>query len=393
MEIWSHFFSHLWQLASLTNLLILFASVLMGVIFGALPGLTATLGVALLTAVTFSLSMPVESAMTALMGVYVGAIYGGSHPAILLNIPGTAAGAATAVEGYPLAQQGRGGETVATATITSFVGTVFGVLAMLFCIPLLTKLAVQFQSSEYFLLALFGVLICGSLTASDIPLKGWLAGLFGMFLAVVGMDPVHGSQRFTFDAPQLIGGIKPIPVILGGFAIPQIFRALRSPEVTQPMGELIGRLRPRVVELKRNIKTAIRSGLMGVGIGSVPGVGEDVAAWISYDTAKQISKEPGQFGKGAMEGVVAAETANNACIGGALIPLLTLGIPGSPPAMMLLGALQLNNVIPGPEFIPQMAAILLWASCAMVIVGFLFARVSVFVLKMPTPILMSLVAM
>lgn len=400
MEVWSHFFSHLWQLASLTNVLILLGSVFMGILFGALPGLTATLGVALLTAVTYRLSMPVESAMTALMGVYVGAIYGGSHPAILLNIPGTAAGAATAVEGHPLAKQGRGGEIIATATVTSFVGTVFGVLAMLFCIPLLSKLAVHFQSSEYFLLALFGVLICGSLTAPDIPLKGWLAGLFGMFLAVIGMDPVHGYQRFTFGVPELIGGIKPIPVILGGFAVPQIFRALRSPAVTQPVGELIGRIRPRFDELRRNLGTAIRSGLLGVGIGSIPGVGEDIAAWISYDTAKKVSKEPERFGKGAVEGVVAAETANNACIGGALIPLLTLGIPGSPPAMMLLGALMLNNVIPGPllatekpEFIPQMAAILLWASCAMVALGFVFARLSVFVLKMPTPILMSLVAL
>ncbi|MEM7383744.1 MAG: tripartite tricarboxylate transporter permease, partial [Verrucomicrobiota bacterium] len=228
MESLIEFLRQFGQLAGFQNLLVLFASVCAGIFFGALPGLTATLGVALLTTITFSLSLPLELSMVSLMGVYVGAIYGGCHPAILLNIPGTAAGAATAVEGYPLCQQGRGGETIAVATVMSFVGTVIGVVAMLAFVPLLTRVALLFQSSEYFLLALFGVLICGSLTAPDRPIKGWLAGGIGLGLALVGMDPIHGYQRFTFGLPELSGGIEPIPVILGGFAIPQIVRTLKG---------------------------------------------------------------------------------------------------------------------------------------------------------------------
>lgn len=400
MAALTHFVAHSIQIATPHNLVILLGSVFLGIVFGALPGLTATLGVALLTAVTFSLSMPVDASMVALLGVYVGAIYGGSHPAILLNIPGTAAGAATAVEGHKLTQAGRGGETIATATVTSFMGTLFGVLAMLICIPVLTRLAVMFQSTEYFLLALFGIMICGSLTAPDTPIKGWIAGLLGMFLATVGMDPVHGYQRFTFGLSELVEGIKPIPVILGGFAIPQLIRTLRNQTSGGGVFCEVGKVWPNIKQLTANIKTTLRSGLIGVGIGSIPGVGEDIAAWISYDTSKKLSKKPDQYGRGSMEGVISAETANNACIGGALIPLLTLGIPGSPPAMMLLGALQLNNVIPGPllamerpEFIPQMAAILMWASFAMLILGFLFSRISVFVLKLPAGILMPIVAL
>ena len=393
------FGQQLGQIASATHVLILFGAVLMGIVFGALPGLTATLGIALLATATATLELPVETTMVALMGVYVGAIYGGCHPAILLNIPGTAAGAATALEGYQLCQQGRGGEAIATATVMSFAGTLFGVFAMLLLVPVLTSLALGFQSSEYFLLALFGVLICGSLTAPDTPIKGWIAGLLGMLLSTVGLDPIHSVYRFTFDSNSLAGGINSIPVILGAFAVPQIIRAMMRQTATSKAPR-ITRLWPQVTVLKGNIVNAIRSGLLGVGVGAIPGVGEDIAAWLSYDTAKKMSKRPDEFGKGSMEGLVAAESANNACIGGALIPLLTLGVPGSPPAMMLLGALMLNNVIPGPslaaarpEFIPQMAAILLWASVVMLVLGFLLSRVSIRILRIPTAFLMPVVAL
>lgn len=399
-ETFAAFFQQLGSLPSVSHALVLFGAVAMGIVFGALPGLTATLGVALLTTVTFSLDLPIETSMVALMGVYVGAIYGGSHPAVLLNIPGTAAGAATALEGHPLCRQGRGGEAIATATVMSFFGTVVGVLAMLLLVPLLTKLAMLFQSTEYFLLALFGVLICGSLTAPDGPLKGWMAGLIGVLLATVGIDPTHGYPRFTFDVPELSSGIKPIPVILGAFAIPQIIRAMMREPQAASLAPPVVRLWPRLRVLKGNVSNAIRSGLLGVGVGSIPGVGEDIAAWLSYDTAKKSSKKPEEFGEGSMEGLIAAETANNACIGGALVPLLTLGVPGSPPAMMLLGALMLNHLNPGPmlaierpEFIPQMAAILMWASLVMLLLGFALSRVSVHILRIPSAFLMPVVAL
>lgn len=201
----------------------------MGIVFGALPGLTATLGIALLTTATSTLELPLETTMVALMSVYVGAIYCGCHPAVLLNIPGTAAGAATALEGHPLCKQGRGGEAIATATIMSFAGTVFGELAMLVLVPVLSASALKFQSTENFLLALFGVLICGSLTAPDTPIKGWIAGLLGILLATIGIDAIHGYHRFTFGTTELTNGFNAIPVFLGAFAVPQIILAMMRP--------------------------------------------------------------------------------------------------------------------------------------------------------------------
>ena len=194
-------------------MLVLVAAVVMGIVFGALPGLTATLGIALLTTATSTLELPLETTMVALMSVYVGAIYGGCHPAVLLNIPGTAAGAATALEGHPLCKQGRGGEATATATIMSFAGKVFGELAMLVLVlvPVLIASALKFQSTENFLLALFGVLICGSLTAPDTPIKGWIAGLLGILLATIGIDAIHGYHRFTFGTTELTNGFNAIP--------------------------------------------------------------------------------------------------------------------------------------------------------------------------------------
>lgn len=395
------------ELAALLSphlLVVLLVSVLLGMVFGILPGLTATLGVALLTPVTFSLTHGAGDAdalrfsMAALLGVYVGAIYGGCHPALLLNIPGTAASAATAMEGRAFCEQGRAGEVIGTATVASTLGTITGLLAMLLVIPLLQMLAGNFTSVEKFLLAMFGILICGTLTAPDTPLKGWIAGLLGLLLATVGLDNVQAWPRFTFGLTELEDGIRPIPAILGGFAIPQVIRGLRDPSLRAGFTRVAGVL-PAWRDLRRNVWTIVRSGLTGVGVGSIPGVGEDVAAWMSYDVARKTSREPEKFGKGSVEGVIAAETANNACIGGALVPLLTLAIPGSPPAAMLLGALMLNNVIPGPQlsarmpgFMPMMAAVLLLASVVVLGAGLAATRVTLRVLRVPRGVLLPIVA-
>jgi len=392
------FFEQLFHIVDFTKAGALIGAVLLGIMFGALPGLTATLAVALLSTVTYGL--PTDLAVVALIGVYVGAIYGPSHSAILLGIPGTAAGAATALDGYPLGQQGRGGEAIATATIASVIGTLVGIFAMLLVIPLLVGLALEFTSVEFFLLALFGVLICGSLTSPDMPAKGWIAGLLGLLVSSVGIETIQGYQRFTFGIPELASGIDVVPVILGGFALPQIIRALRDRDAPVRQPSQIRHIRPNWRELLRNKFLISRSGVLGVGIGAIPGVGEDIAAWTSYDAAKKLSREPESFGKGNMQGVMAAETANNACIGGAIIPVLTLGVPGSPPAAMLLGALWLHGVRPGPmlafqfpDFIPQMAATLFWAAIAVLICGLLITTLTVRVLRIPTGILMPLVAM
>ena len=391
------FIEQIYLVATLENLLVLGGAVILGMVFGALPGLTATLAVALLSTVTFGLST--ELAMFSLIGAYVGAIYGPSHSAILLGIPGTAAGAATALDGFILAQQGRAGEAIATATLASVIGTIFGLVAMILVAPLLIELALEFTSAEFFLLAIFGVLICGSLTSPDMPAKGWVSGILGLLLASIGIETIVGYQRFTFGIPELAGGIDVVPVILGAFALPQIFRVLRDKEAHAGNVAVIGSLRPRLGTLWRSKFGILRSGAIGVGIGTIPGVGEDIAAWASYDAGKKFDPDPSSFGKGNIRGVICAETANNACIGGAIIPVLTLGVPGSPPAAMLLGALNLHGVRPGPmlafefpNFIPQMGAMLLWASLFILVFGLLMVRVSVQVLRLPVAVLMPVVA-
>lgn len=391
------FLAQIVNVATPTNLAVLTGAVMLGVTFGALPGLTATLAVALLSTVTFGLST--ELALFALLGAYVGAIYGPAHPAILLGIPGTAAGAATALDGHPLAKMGYGGQVIATATIASVLGTIFGILMMILISPLLIMLALNFTSVEFFLLALFGVLICGSLTSPDMPAKGWISGVFGLLLAAVGIETLQGYQHFTFGITRLAGGIDVVPVILGAFALPQIFRMLRDLEARTATVAPLKQLRPNWRELWRAKFGIMRSGGIGVGVGTIPGVGEDIAAWTAYDAAKKVDRDPASFGKGNWRGVISPEAANNACIAGAIIPVLTLAVPGSPPAAMLLGALNLHNVRPGPmlaienpDFIPMIAAILFWASLCVLVFGLLMARVSVQVLRMPIAILMPLVA-
>lgn len=391
------FLYEIYALVTPLNMVVMAGSVTLGIVFGALPGLTATLAVALLSTVTFTL--PVELAMVALIGAYVGAIYGPSHASILLGIPGSAAGAATALDGHKLALQGRAGEAISLATTASVIGTVIGLFALIALSPILVKLALQFTSAEFFLLALFGVLICGSLTSEDMPAKGWVAGLLGLLIASVGMETIQGYARFTFGIPELAGGIDLVPVILGGFAIPQIIRVLRDLDSHRGSVSGVNKLWPRWGTLWRAKFGIARSASLGVGIGVIPGVGEDIAAWAAYDAAKKADKEPETFGHGNVNGVIAPEVANNACIGGAIIPVLTLGVPGSPPAAMLLGALNLHGIRPGPmltfefpNFIAQMGAMLFWAAIGIFVIGLSMAKISLQVLRLPVAILMPCVA-
>ncbi|MEZ5581795.1 MAG: tripartite tricarboxylate transporter permease [Candidatus Competibacteraceae bacterium] len=377
------------------NILLLFGASFLGIIFGALPGLTATLGVALLTTLTYGMGL--NTALIALFGMYVGAIYGGSYPAILINIPGTAAAAATAMDGYPLAEQGEGGRALGLTTTASFIGTTIGMIMLVLAAPLITEMALQFTSYEFFLLAIFGIVISGTLTSKDLVYKGWIAGLIGLVLACIGRDRLQFFPRFTFDMPELDGGIEVVPVLIGAFGIPQIIKVLRD-KLTLTKPKNFRRILPEFRTVVRNIKHIVRSAMIGVGIGAVPGVGEDIAGWVSYGTAKNTAKNPENFGKGEPAGIVSSETANNACIGGALIPLLTLGIPGSPPAVMLLGALMLHGVTPGPmigfekpTFFVEVCAVLFLASVAMWVNGIFLARQVVKLLLIPTAIFLPVV--
>jgi len=374
---------------------ILFGSVMLGILFGAMPGLTSTLGVALLTALTYS--MDTSLAMVCLLAIYVGGTYGGSYASILINIPGTAAAAATALDGYPLARKGEGGRAIGLTTTASAIGTTISMFFIVAISPIISKFALEFTSFEFFLLAFFGILISGTLTSPDLVIKGWISGFLGLFLACIGRDQLQFFPRFTFGISELESGIEVVPVLIGAFGIPQIIEVLKD-KFQIGKAQKLQRIIPEIGTVVRNIPAIGRSALIGVGIGSVPGIGEDIAGWVSYGTAKNTSKHPETFGKGELKGVLASETANNACVGGAMIPLLNLGIPGSPPAAMLLGALMLHGVTPGPmitfehpTFITEVAAILLLASCAMWITGMILAKQVVKVLRIPTQIFMPII--
>ena len=380
-----------------TMVLVLLGSSLLGIVFGALPGLTATLGVGLLTTLTYGFDL--DLALVSLIALYVGAIYGGSYSAILLNIPGTAAAAATAMDGYPMAKKGEGGRALGMTTTASFIGTLLGMLALVLTAPLIVELALQFTSYEFFLLALFGIIISGSLTSPDLVVKGWIAGFLGLALACIGRDKLMYYPRYTFDIHALDSGIEVVPVLIGAFAIPQIIGTLRSKAPLAAV-QAVGRIIPDVATIARNLRHIIRSALIGVGIGAVPGVGEDIAGWVSYGAARNGSPHPERFGQGEPVGIISSETANNACIGGALIPLVTLGIPGSPPAVMLLGALMLHGLTPGPmlsiqqpTFLAKLAAIMVLASAAMWLNGIVLARQVIKLLRVPATLFLPIVAL
>ena len=372
----------------------------LGIIIGALPGLTATMGVALLTGLTYG--MPTRFAIPILLSIYVGAIYGGSISAILINIPGTAASAATALDGYPLARKGEGIKALYITRIASFLGTIFGMLCLLNFAPPLSRLGERhFASPEFFLLAIFGIVICGSLTSTDKPIKGWIAGFLGLMISFIGTEEIYGYPRYTFGFADLLSGIPFIPAMIGVFGIPQILNTLKDPNAEFKIMEA-GKLRLKDMQIfaviRKNIFTILRSGLIGVGVGSIPGVGEDIASWLSYDRAKKASKKPEEFGNGSYEGIIASETGNNACIGGSIIPLLSLGVPGSPPAAVLLGALFLHGVRPGPmlafenpTFSYTMTAILMYCAFALLICGFVLSGFMAKVLEVKPAILMPIV--
>jgi putative tricarboxylic transport membrane protein len=360
------------------------ASSLIGVVIGALPGLTATMGVALMT--TLTLKMPSNQALLVLVCTYVGAIYGGSRSAILLNIPGTPASAASCLDGYALARQGRAGYAMGIATTGSVMGTLIGMFFLALFTPLLGNVALKFGAYEFFWLAAFGVVISGNLTGSD-PLKGWIAGFLGLFLATIGQEGVYAFERFTFGSRDLAGGLSLVPALVGAFGFAElllVMRERRPPVKLDPVDSVI----PKPKDVLRYWRTIIRSGCIGTFIGIVPGVGEDTAAWTSYAAAKRASREKELFGKGSVEGLMAAETGDNACVPGAIIPVLTLQVPGSAPAAVLVAAMLIHGVRPGPlimvespQFVYDVITMMLFATLGILIYGLVLTRLLVQVLR------------
>ncbi len=378
------------------SLFTMVVSVFFGLVVGMLPGLTATMAVALLTGLTYKLAN--EVAILSLIAVYVGAISGGCQSAILMNIPGTPASAATAVDGFPIGQRGEGGLGIFVATMSSCIGTLTGTLCIMLLTPPLALLALKFGAFEFFLLALFGVMICGQLTAGTDPLKGWISGILGLIVSQIGMDGMNAYPRFTFGAIDLFSGIPLIPVMIGLFGFPEILYGLVSSTARAQIKTSSLEMKKGLGIVLRNKLNIIRSSAIGVAVGIIPGVGEDVAGWLSYWAEKKSSKTPEIFGKGAYEGVIAAETGNNACIGGALIPVLSLAVPGSAPAAVLLAALWLHGLRPGPllmsespGFVIDISVYMAMSAITMVILALFVSKATVKILAVKSTILMPIV--
>jgi putative tricarboxylic transport membrane protein len=367
---------------------------LVGIVIGLLPGLSATLGIALFT--TLTVKMQPSDAILILVCVYVGAIYGGSRTSILLNIPGTAANAAACLDGHMLARKGQAGRAMGIATAGSVAGSLFGVACLAAFTPMLAEVALKFGAFEFFWLGLLGVLMSGSLTGDE-AIKGWLMGLLGLFVATIGLDPVHAYERFTFGWNELSGGINLIPALVGAFGFAEILVVMSEPRA-RPILDTHDSVLPRIRDVLVYWRTVLRSGVIGVFVGILPGVGEDMAAWSSYAAAKRASKEREQFGKGSVEGLMAAETGDNASIPGAIIPALALGIPGSAPAAVLMAAMIIHGVQPGPmlmtaqpQFVYDVVAITLVATLAILVFGLVMVRPIVQILRVPREIVMPIV--
>ncbi|MBO4317230.1 MAG: tripartite tricarboxylate transporter permease [Mailhella sp.] len=372
--------------------------VALGIIFGALPGLTAAMGVALLIPLTFN--MPVVEAFSSLLGMYCGAIYGGCITAILVGTPGTVAAAATMLEGPALTARGESKRALDMATISSFIGGIFSCVVLIVLSPIFARAATAFGAAEYFSVALFGMAVVASLASSS-PIKGGIAALLGMYLSTIGIDPIYGDLRNTFNMPDLFGGLPIVPVLVGLFAVGQILITLESAftketKVSIRMDKTSKRLSFK--DLWVNKFNLLRSSIIGVVVGIIPATGVGTASYIAYSSAKNASKTPELYGKGVLEGIAATESANNAVTGGALVPLLTLGIPGDIVVAIILGALMIQGLVPGPllftehpDVVYGIFSALAISNVLMLAMGLLAVRPLAKVLLVPTVVLMPAV--
>jgi putative tricarboxylic transport membrane protein len=361
------------------NFFFVFIGITSGIIVGALPGLTATMGCALLIPFTFGLA-PIQGLLM-LMGIFCGGIYGGSISGILIRTPGTPSAAATLLDGYPLSQKGLAGKAIGISTVSSFVGGTIGAIVMTFLSPQIAKIGLKFGPPEFFALAIFGLGMIITISGRSL-LKGIIAALFGLLITIIGFDPLSGVPRFTFGSQNLLGGVTFIPALIGLFGYAQVFRNIEKIKILPPVDSKVEKILPTIGEILSTLKTMIKSAVMGTFIGSIPGTGCDVAAFVTYGEAKRSSKHPEKFGTGILEGVAAPEAGNNGATGGAMIPMLTLGVPGDAVTAVLLGALTIHGLQPGPmlfkdhlDVIYPIFAGMIMAQFILLIVGLSGARV------------------
>ena len=369
------------NLLTLDAVLALVAGTVGGMVIGALPGFSAAMGVSLLIPITYGMN-PV-AALTMLVAMYTSAIYGGSITAILCHTPGTPASAATAIDGYQLTKKGRGMEAIGVATFGSALGGTVSAIAMLLIAPALGAFSLKFSVLEYFLLAVFGLTVIASL-AGDSVIKGLFSGVMGLALGCVGLDAITGVPRMTLGVIQLEDGINFVPALIGLFSISQVmslawdvYHGKKGSVIEDQENLKKSRRLPPWKEMKTLFPTMGRCSIVGTIVGIVPAAGAGVSSWICYSLGKRFSKHPEEFGHGALEGVASCETGNNAATGGALIPLITLGLPGSSVAAILLGGMMIHGLTPGASMFTEHAP-----TTYAIMIGFLIANILMGVIGM-----------
>jgi putative tricarboxylic transport membrane protein len=384
---------------TLETLFFIIIGVAIGIVFGSIPGLTANMAVALCLPLTYKMT-PIMGIST-LIALYVGGISGGLIAAILINIPGTPSSVATCFDGWPLAKKGEAGKALGVGISASFLGTVLSIATLIFIAPLLARAALKFGPYEYFAISVFALTMIGSLI-SDSALLGISGAVLGICISLVGIAPVGGVLRFTFGLHQLDNGFDILPVLIGLFAVSEIFIIATSPKDmatdTKVIDYKLKGLGFTWKEARGQWWNFLRSALIGIGIGILPGIGGGTSNIVAYSVAKQQSKYPEKFGTGIIDGVVASETANNASIGGAMIPLLTLGIPGDTVTAILLGGLVIHGINPGPllfqnsgVFVYGVFFALIIATVVMVVMEYAGLRLFAKVLRVPKYILLPVI--
>ena len=372
-----------------------FLGVLWGIFGGALPGISPSIAMALLLPLTYGME-PI-TAIVLLAGVYVGAEYGGSIPAILIRTPGTNSAAATTIDGFEMARQGRAGEALGISLIAGLVGGLFGLAVLVAATKPLAMVALAFTPMAYFALGVLGLSVIASLSGASL-LKGLMAAVIGLMFAMVGSDPVSGVPRFTFGEPELLGGIKPLLIMVGLFAVSEMLVQISEPPWAKADGVNARLKLPNWAMMKRLFKPTAIGSVIGTVEGVTPGAGGTIAAFMSYSEAKRWSKHPEEFGKGSPEGVAAPESANNVVTATALVPLLSLGIPGSNSAAILLGAFMIHGLQPGPMLFEKAPEVvyglyggLLVANIAMLLIGLVILTPCIWLVNRPKPWLVAFI--
>lgn len=377
-------------------IMLVFLGSVAGLFVGAIPGLSVSMATALLVSITYT--WQTTDALATIMGVYVVGVFSGAVSAILINIPGAPSSVVTTLDGYPLAKRGEAYKALFVATIYSFIGSVFGLVALAVLTGPISSIAIKFRPMDYFLLSLFGLATVGSVTSKNYT-KGLVAAAIGLIISMIGLDPLAGTPRLVFGVKDLRAGISTVPALVGLFGFSEVLSVVYNGHMKQTV-EHMDKTRVSLKEVLKHWKLSLYTSTIGMLVGALPGAGGPVAAFISYNEARRLVKKPAvPFGEGAVEGIVASESSNNACIGGAMIPMLTLAVPGDAVTAIILSVFYVHGLKPGPMFIRESAAsfhaILLagFIACfALLVLGLLVAPKICKIIAVPKNILLPVVA-